>query len=769
MKIWIFYTLVFFTSSSVLIAQEIREMEIPVEVDGKSLQQPWVGGLNAPQFSKADLNNDGAPDIFIFDRIGRKAMAFIDTGKEGVEKYLYTEDLTSNFPVVKDWVLLKDFNGDGIPDIFTASGNTVNGIRAFRGKWQGNKLAFDPLIWEDQSELTRDLFAVRRRVTTDSLGKEVFQLYTFNIDIPGIYDVDGDGDLDIITFNDGGFVATFYKNYSIEQGYGLDSLLFVREQNCWGRFYESGASIKVDLSMDPNVCFSPLQDNPDQVMDDSGAGFRHAGSTLTVDDFTGNGLPDLLLGDVSFAGMVLLENHGTLSNAWMTQQDTTFPGYNVPVNLPYFPAAFLLDVDGDGLKDMIAAPNDNFSGRDTRNVWYYRNTGSASQSSFSFQQDDFLAGDMIDVGTKSAPAFVDYNGDGLMDMVVAAGETYRQDEYFTSRLFLYENIGTPSQPAFRLVDDDYLGFSAYADTDGGTFDFVPHFADLDGDGDMDLFVGDYHGRLFFAENVAGPGQALQFGPVQYPFSDISIGRRATPFVSDINGDGLQDLLIGEDAGNINYFENVGTAGSPIFVSSVMSAPNLERFGNILTRGPFEITGASAPVMIYLKGVKYIFTGSANGTNHLFELDSDNLGAAFQRIDHEVSTLYFGRDSRCSFADLNGDGFLEMICGNRRGGLNLRTTEFRNDSLIISNTTAAQIPLTDFVLAPNPVQDQLKISWENQRISGVSVRIFHISGTLVHTQLYMSNGGILDTSRLSAGSYIIRLEGEGWNRSYKVVK
>src|SRR5690606_32994703 len=107
----------------------IREMQIPVEVAGKSLQQPWVGGLNAPQFSKADLNNDGVPDIFIYDRIGRKALGFIDTGKDGAEKYLHEEELTSQFPVVKDWVLLKDFNGDGVPDIFTASGNTINGIR----------------------------------------------------------------------------------------------------------------------------------------------------------------------------------------------------------------------------------------------------------------------------------------------------------------------------------------------------------------------------------------------------------------------------------------------------------------------------------------------------------------------------------------------------------------------------------------------------------------------------------------------------------------
>ncbi len=769
MKCWILYIFAAFILTVRLPAQEIRDIQIPVEVAGKALQQPWVGGLNAPQFSKADLNNDGVPDIFIYDRIGRKALAFIDTGKEGAEKYLHVESLTSLFPEVKDWVLLKDFNGDGVPDIFTAAGNTVNGIRAFRGKWQGNKLAFDALSWPDQSELTRDLLIVRKKITQDSLAKEVFQLYSFNIDIPGIYDIDGDGDLDIITFNDGGFVATFYRNYSLEQGHGLDSLIFVREKNCWGRFYESGASIEIDLSTNPNSCFTPFHDDPDQIDEESGSGFRHAGSSMIVDDFTGNGLPDLLLGDVSFAGMVLLENHGTLDNAWMTKQDTSFPSYNVPIHLPYFPAAYLLDIDGDGLKDLIAAPNDNFNGRDTENVWYYKNTGAANQPVFSFQQDDFLAADMIDVGTKSAPAFLDYNGDGLLDLVIAAGERFRPDDFYTSRLFLFENIGSSTQPAFKLVDEDYLEFSQFAGIDGGTFDFVPHFADLDGDGDTDFLVGDYQGKLFYAENTAGPGQAVQFGPVQYPYANISVGRRTSPFVSDINGDGLPDLLIGEDAGNVNYFENIGTAGQPLFEQSVSNAPNVERFGNILTRGLFETSGASSPVVLYLKGIKYIFTGSANGSITLYESNAEDLTSTFPKVDHEVTELNFGRDSRCTFADLNGDGFLEMVCGNRRGGVNLRSTEFRFDSLIISNTNTVVVPPAEFILAPNPVSDQLKISWQDDRISSVSVKVFHISGAQILFRRFLSKGSVLDTAALPAGSYIIRLEGEGWNRSYPILK
>lgn len=173
--------------------------------------------------------------------------------------------------------------------------------------------------------------------------------------------------------------------------------------------------------------------------------------------------------------------------------------------------------------------------------------------------------------------------------------------------------------------------------------------------------------------------------------------------------------------------------------------------------------------MYLRGVKYVLTGSANGSILLFEYDAEYLSDTFPAADHAIRDLYFGRDAKCAFADLNEDGFLEMVCGNKRGGLNLRATEFRFDSLIISNTSAAQFPLTDFVLAPNPVADQLKISWENDQISHVSIRVFHISGAQIKFQRYLSNGSLLDTSSLPAGSYIVRIEGEGWNRSYKVMK
>ncbi len=43
---------------------------------------------------------------------------------------------------------------------------------------------------------------------------------------------------------------------------------------------------------------------------------------------------------------------------------------------------------------------------------------------------------------------------------------------------------------------------------------------------------------------------------------IDVGQHAAPQLVDFNGDGLLDLIIGERGGNINYYENKGTPTDP---------------------------------------------------------------------------------------------------------------------------------------------------------------------------------------------------------------
>ena len=87
-----------------------------------------------------------------------------------------------------------------------------------------------------------------------------------------------------------------------------------------------------------------------------------------------DGDKEVLLGDVSFTNLNLVTNGGSADQAFMTQQDITFPRNTTPVNIPLFPASFILDINNDGLRDLVAAPNlGNDIGETSEVGWYYAN------------------------------------------------------------------------------------------------------------------------------------------------------------------------------------------------------------------------------------------------------------------------------------------------------------------------------------------------------------------------------------------------------------
>ena len=102
-------------SSAVLLAQGLYSpnINIPVTVNGSALQNPWVGGFNAPIFSQVDMNGDGIKDLFVFEKdgINNRITTYINDGTPGQVAYRFAPEYRSRFPKgLHDWVLLKDFN-----------------------------------------------------------------------------------------------------------------------------------------------------------------------------------------------------------------------------------------------------------------------------------------------------------------------------------------------------------------------------------------------------------------------------------------------------------------------------------------------------------------------------------------------------------------------------------------------------------------------------------------------------------------------------------
>ncbi len=646
-------------------AQTYQPFDIPIISNESVLRNALAGGLNAPQLSSADLNNDGILDLYIFDRAGNVHLPFINKATNGTD-YQFAPEYAKYFPDVENWVLLRDYNGDDVIDMFSYSATPgIDGISVYTGYFESDTLHFQPL------KINRFDLADVLRFQLQS-GNQT-QIFVSRIDYPAIEDVDGDGDLDVLTFNVGGGFLEYFQNQSVERGYGLDSLIMTLKNPCWGGFFESGIAPDVDLSNQPGSCGN------DAYTIES----RHAGSTVNALNLDEDCDLELLLGDISFDNLIYVNNAGSCDLAWSTEQDIDFPSYDTPAKVAIFPNSFYLDLDGDGVRDLAVSPNVPNNAENIATIWYYKNTQNELNPQFELQQKDFLAEQILDLGSSTAPAFVDYNGDGLQDLVVGNGTIYVGLGKRDARLFLFENTGTATQPIFKLVDEDYLQLSQFNEV---AWNYTPTFGDLDGDGDLDLLIGEAFGTLFFGKNESTVNNRIKINNLSPNWQGIDVGQASAPFIADINQDGLQDLLIGERNGNINYFQNIGTAQNPIFNASPTQAPNTQLFGRIDARTPGFVTGSSAPVLLEIGGNRYIATGTERGQVELYQIRTEQLDATFEAVDLELGNLKIGSQTKIAFADINANGRLEAILGNLRGGLSAFFTHLPSNTSVGTSTT-----------------------------------------------------------------------------------
>lgn len=720
-------------------AQTFTPLAIEVETETGLLSNPWGGGLNCPQLSDADLNHDGLNDLYLFDRTAHLHLAYRRQGNQ----YVFAPELVQNFPELTEWSMLRDYNGDGISDIIAYSDVPgIDGLTAYTGFWQDNKLAFKRYPFKGPFNLA--YFPLR------SGGNS--QLYITRIDIPSIEDVDCDSDLDVLTFNISGGYIEFYQNQSVERGYGRDSMIFTLQSNCWGGIYEDGLSANMNLAAAPGQCFQSNGTSVD---------FRHAGSTLTTTDVDNDGDVDLFVGDVSFNNINLLTNGGTCKQAWFNKQDPRFPGNDKGVDLPIFPAVFMVDVNADGKKEVLVAPNENNGSEDVNVLWLYENGGSSQSPEFKFKQDNFLVKDMIDLGTGAYPTFVDYNADGLMDLVVGNGARFLPQGQRSIGLYLWQNVGTKLKPKYRLVDRDWLGMNQY---NRENFALSPTFGDMDGDQDLDIIVGAEFGQLYYAENTAGPNKPMQFGLWQAKYMGIDIGQGAIPQIVDVNGDKLPDIVLGNRRGNVSYFQNTGTAQKAAFTALDNAAPNIQRLGKVDGTAEGNFIGYSAPLFFRQNQSLRLLLGTEHGELRLYDNIDNNLAGTFNMSDNKLGGMRLGGRTKADLADINGDGFLDMVVGNQRGGLSLYSTTFRS-----SQTTAVREPLANRALnlVPNPASDWVSIPGLSDE-KGI-LTVFDMAGRQLMQQNINRYSNEIQIRDWTPGVYVFRLSTEGKVFSGKLVK
>ena len=727
--------------SSMLFAQFSR-FQTDVFDGADKLDFALVGGLIAPQFSEVDLDNDGTEDLYIFDKAGNVSLTFLNQGAANQVDYVYAPQYERFFPALSDWVLLRDYNGDGVKDIFSYSDVPgVDGVIVYKGKYVSGALQFERLDFTHIIEFN---------VLPFPAGNGHSQIYVTAQDYPAVDDIDGDGDLDILTFAVGGGHVYLYDNKSVEMGYGADSLIFELKDDCWGRFYESGISEVIDLSDDVDICSNGFHD------DDPSNEIRHAGSTLLTFDNNADGIKELVLGDISFNNLNLLTNNGDLDIAFMTEQDVHFPSYNVSADVVIFPASFYMDVNNDGIKDLLASPNVWKPGENHEVVWHYRNNGQNDQPDFQFLEKDFLVDEMIDVGKEAHPTFVDYNADGLLDLVVGNNSFYRPFGEKAPRIFLFENTGTASEPMFDLVDEDYLNFSNFDNT--GNFSPSPTFGDIDNDGDLDVLVGEESGGFFFGENIAGAGNPINIPNLQFSYMGLDLGVRSVPQLIDLNRDGKLDIVAGEKNGQLVYFQNDGTPEEPLFTPNISSSEpggnNIMPLGLVDTK--LGGTSGYATAFFYDFGNEFVlFAGSEKGNILRYSNIDNNLDGTFTLETNLYGNVRPGFLTVPTLVDINNDGRLEMFVGNVRGGITAYKSNLMTDGTPVSNQEITKA--YEVNLYPNPAGDVVNIEFKNINVSGTQIMVYNAIGQLVHHGLAENNLTNLSTENWGKGLFIVQVK------------
>jgi hypothetical protein len=215
-------------------------------------------------------------------------------------------------------------------------------------------------------------------------------------------------------------------------------------------------------------------------------------------------------------------NEGGRQNPMYTKHSISLPMW---ISIAYGLAASFADIDNDGDLDFVLGESSGY-------VSLHRNI-SSNMATPQFVLDSLLT----KVSSLTKPALVDIDADKDLDLFVGTGE---------GQLYFYRNLGNSAEYHFVLESDNYLAkLIAHA---------APCFSDADQDHDFDLFLGNSEGTIHFYRN-SGSSQQPDFLLETENYGAIDVGAESTLCWADIDDDGDSDLFAGNYQGGISFFRN----------------------------------------------------------------------------------------------------------------------------------------------------------------------------------------------------------------------
>jgi hypothetical protein len=566
-------------------SHNFRQVVTPFSIfnsDGEELDFPFLGGMNAPRPQFVDIDGDGDSDLFLQENTGD--LMFFEYQQAGNEFPLVWQTKKFQDLDIGEWFRFVDLDQDGDYDLL--SEQPYSYIRYYRN--EGTRERPDFVLAADSLK--------------DTEGKPIF---SDRQNIPNVTDIDNDGFLDL-------FIGRLDGTLTRYESVGRDENEIPRFELVTERF----ENIEIVKQF----------------------GTMHGANTMAFMDIDNDGDQDIFWGDFFEPSVLLLENRGNPSNPDFQNEPRIFPN-NSPVQTSGYNAPTLTDWGQDGDVDLfLGVLGGAYNANQTlaENFLFYE---QLDDGQFQLRTEQFLS--MLDVGNESIPATGDFNGDGLPDLMIA--NKIDPNNRNTSIVYLYENRGTATEPELHASGTLSLPEA---------YHYAPVLADLDGDGMDDLLLGRWRGQVDYYRNMGGKFELFQESIVELPR-----GSNAVPELADLDNDGDMDLLLGASNGRVFYFENTGTTETPEFVLIEDAFPEV------------EVRHRSAPALYDVDGDGDLdlFVGSKVEGIIFFR----NTGSPEQPIFNkeqlpiDVSVTQF---SAPHFADMDGDGLMEFLSGNKEGGV-----------------------------------------------------------------------------------------------------
>lgn len=261
-------------------------------------------------------------------------------------------------------------------------------------------------------------------------------------------------------------------------------------------------------------------------------------SAPVFSDIDSDGDLDFFAGG-SWGAVAFVENLGTAAEASWGAEVVGYESIRVADrSKPAF-----VDIDADGDEDLFVGDADGM-------LSFYRNLGTAEEPDWYSTPRPYPD---PNIPSEMAPAFVDIDADSDFDLFAGCGD---------GTVWYYQNIGAPNLPNWT---DGIL----CAETDACDYS-VPAFADIDNDADFDLFIGSGNGTIAFVEN-AGTPSAPSWATIMTDYAAIDAGNNAAPAFADIDADGDLDLFIGrQSCEGVVFYRNTGTSFVPAWTEEPFS-------------------------------------------------------------------------------------------------------------------------------------------------------------------------------------------------------